>query len=65
MWMEKYLGDFPSGTVDKNPPANAEDTGLIPVPEDSTCLGQLSLCTTATETVLRSLLAAATEAHNP
>ena len=22
--------DFPGGTVDKNPPANAGDTGLIP-----------------------------------
>ena len=22
--------DFPGGTVDKNPPANAEDKGLIP-----------------------------------
>ena len=26
------LEDFPSGTVDKNLPANAEDTGLIPGP---------------------------------
>ena len=24
---------FPSGTVDKNEPANAEDTGLTPDPE--------------------------------
>ena len=24
------LGDFPGGTVDKNPPANTGDTGLIP-----------------------------------
>ena len=25
--------DFPGGTVDKNPPANAGDTGSIPGPE--------------------------------
>ena len=24
--------DFPGGTMDKNPPANAEDIGLIPGP---------------------------------
>ena len=24
------LGDFPGGTVDKNPPANAGDTGSVP-----------------------------------
>ena len=30
---EKYvLRDFPGGTVDKNPPASAGDTGLIPDP---------------------------------
>ena len=26
----KIFRDFPGGTVAKNPPANAEDTGLIP-----------------------------------
>ena len=26
------LGDFPGGTMDKNPTANAEDMGLIPGP---------------------------------
>ena len=26
------IWDFPGGTVDKNPPANAGDMGLIPVP---------------------------------
>ena len=36
----KLLGlDFPGGPVEKNPPANTEDLGLIPVWEDSTCLG--------------------------
>ena len=25
-------GDFPGGSVDKNPPANAGDMGLIPGP---------------------------------
>ena len=29
---ETYLKGFPGGTVDKNPPANAGDTGLIPGP---------------------------------
>ena len=24
--------DFPGGTVDRNPPTNTEDTGLIPGP---------------------------------
>ena len=27
---KKNLGGFPGGSVVKNPPANAEDTGLIP-----------------------------------
>ena len=31
--------DFPGGRVDKNPPANAGDMGLIPGPH---ALGQLS-----------------------
>ena len=29
--------DFPGGTVDRNPPASAGDTGLIPGPEDPIC----------------------------
>ena len=29
------LGDFPSGSVVRNPPANAGDMGSIPGPEDS------------------------------
>ena len=29
---QKEKGDFPGGTVVKNPPANAGDTGLIPGP---------------------------------
>ena len=28
----KLAQDFPGGAVDKNPPANAEDTGWIPGP---------------------------------
>ena len=31
-FLEKREGDFPGGTVVKNPPANAEDTGSIPGP---------------------------------
>ena len=30
--IQEYLGDFPGGTVDKNPPDNAGDTGWIPGP---------------------------------
>ena len=29
----KKVGDFPGGTVDRNPPANAGDTSSIPGPE--------------------------------
>ena len=35
--IKKSKRDFPGGTVDKNPPANAGDMGLILVWEDSTC----------------------------
>ena len=31
----EWFGDFPGGTVIKNPPANAGDTGLIPGPGKS------------------------------
>ena len=33
--------DFPGGAVVKNPPANAGDTGLIPVQGDPTCRGAI------------------------
>ena len=38
IWLLKIINiwDFPDGTVDKNPPANAEDRSSIPSPEDST-----------------------------
>jgi len=29
---EKLIGDFPGGAVDRNPPANAGNMGLIPGP---------------------------------
>ena len=29
---KEQIGDFPGGAVVKNPPANAEDTGLSPGP---------------------------------
>ena len=32
-FLKKHLSDFPGGTVDKNLPANARDTGSIPGPE--------------------------------
>ena len=41
--LQKGKLDFPGGPVDKNPPANAGDTSLIPGPEDSTCLGATKL----------------------
>ena len=31
MWYKNYL-EFPSGTMNKNPPASAGDTGSIPGP---------------------------------
>ena len=31
-FVKKLFWDFPGGTVVKNPPANAGDTGLIPGP---------------------------------
>ena len=39
MHLEMYVGDFPGGTVVKNPPANAGDMGSSPVREDPTCRG--------------------------
>ena len=30
--INNHIRDFPGGTVVKNPPANAGDTGLIPSP---------------------------------
>ena len=35
--LKNHLPGFPGGSVVKNPPANSEDTGSIPDPEDSTC----------------------------
>ena len=44
-------GDFPHGTVVKNPSCNAGDTGSIPSwgTKISHAAGQLSLCATTTE----------------
>ena len=44
--------DFPGGTVDKNPPANARDTGSIPGPKRTHILWSNSPCTTTTEPML-------------
>jgi len=52
---------FLGGSVVKNPPASAGDTGVIPGLEDPTCAGQLGPCTTAAEPELWSLGATATE----
>ena len=42
---KNIVGDFPGGAVDKNPPANAEDTGSSPGP-GRPHMPQLRLCTT-------------------
>ena len=51
--IKTYKRDFPGGTVVKNPPANAGDTGSIPwsgkIPHAAE---QLSLCATTTEPAL-------------
>ena len=44
----------PSGSVVKNLPTNAEDTGSVLIWEDSTRWGAISPCATATEPVLWS-----------
>ena len=41
--------DFPGGTVVKNPPASAGDTGSIPGPGRSRMLRSNSPCATTTE----------------
>ena len=69
----RILWDFPGGTVVKNPPANAGDTGLSPGPgrshmQQSNQAGApqlLSLCFRAHEPQLLSLRATTTEAHEP
>ena len=44
------VGDFPGGPAVENPPANAGGKGMIPSPGISHMpMGQLGLCTTATE----------------
>ena len=51
-YIKNQLSDFPGGTVVKNPPANAGDTGSVPglgkIPH---AVEQLSLCTTTAEPV--------------
>ena len=46
--------DFPGGAVDRNLPANAGDTGLIPSLERFHMTEQLSLCATTTEAKSRN-----------
>ena len=48
---KSVLEDFPGSTVDKHPPANAEDTGLTLVREDSiSCGAAKSVCPTTEHT---------------
>ena len=68
-----FLGGFPGGAVVKNPPANAGDTGSIPVPGRSHVPWSnqarvpqlLSLHSRACEPQLLSLCATTTEACEP
>ena len=58
----KAMGHFPGGTVVKNPPTNAGDTGLIPgLGRPPHAAEQGSLCATTTESVLYSLQATTAE----
>jgi len=51
--IKKISEGFPGGSVVKNQPANAGDTGSIPdLGRFPHATGQLSPCTTATEPVL-------------
>ena len=76
-YIKKYtLRDFPGGPGVKNPPSDAQDTGLIPVlgTKIPYAMGQLSPCATTTEPTcsrarvlqLESLRAATTDptCHN-
>ena len=50
--LQTCVGDFPGGSVVKNPPANAEDFGLIPDPGGSHMLqSSVNQCATAIEPV--------------
>ena len=77
-WIGKFNAKIsvrgsPAGSVVKNLPANAGDTGSIPDPgrfhmpwSNQACASQLlSLCSGAWELQLRNPCAAATEAHSP
>ena len=56
---------FPSGSVEKNPPANAGDTSLIPSPGTKPMHCKPSLCCKAQELQWLNPGAAATEAGRP
>ena len=73
MKLNQFIPDSPGGRVDKNPPANAGDMGLIPglgrfqMPwsNKARMLQLLSLHLKAHELQLQRLRAATTEAHMP
>ena len=68
-----FWGDFPGGTVVKNPPVNAGDTGSSPGPgrshmprnNESHAPQLLSLCSRAREPEILSPRATTTEAREP
>ena len=69
--IKRKVRDFPGGTVVKNPPANAGDTGSIPglgrfhMPQSNSARVPqlLNLCSRALEPQLLSPRATTTEAH--
>jgi len=50
--LTKNNSSFPGGSVVKNPPANAEDTGLILCKEILHAVDHLSLCNATIEVML-------------
>ena len=72
-WLRILLAGFPGGSVVKNPPANAEDTGSIPglgrshMPQSSLAHAPqlLTLASRAWELQLLNPHATTTEAHAP
>ena len=62
---KKMAGGLHGGSMVKNPPASARDTGSIPDRERNYATEQLNLCTTSTAPVLSSPGAITTEPTCP
>ena len=61
LWSQEHLGDFHSGAVGKNPPANAGNTGSTPGPGRPHTPRSNQAVLQSTERALQSLWAPATE----